>query len=185
MTLPVIPEKPQDWSIDDIDNLIQILSIESETFDFKGRRFNDKHNELYKDICTMANTAGGYIVLGIGEEKTTDGRTLRFTKEGFAKGEEDKVNQSIANSVYLIEPTPSTEQVRPIYERNGRTFYAIIKINSIDVHKPHFGKDRNLQCYVRIGSSSKPAGRTAILNLFSDYREKKASVEGLRIAVKI
>jgi hypothetical protein len=35
MTLPVIPEKPQDWDIDVIDNLIQILSIESETFDFK------------------------------------------------------------------------------------------------------------------------------------------------------
>jgi hypothetical protein len=36
-------------------------------------------------------------------------------------------------------------------------------------------------CYVRIGNSSKPASRTTVLNLFSDYREKKASVEGLRI----
>jgi hypothetical protein len=39
-----------------------------------------------------------------------------------------------------------------------------------------------MQCYVRIGNTSQPAGRTAVLNLFSDYREKKISVEGLKIA---
>jgi hypothetical protein len=181
MTLPVIPEKPQDWNIDVIDSLIQILSIESETFDFKGSDFNEKKDDLYKDICAMANTSGGYIVLGIGEKKTPDGKTLRFLKEGFTEGEEDKVNQRIANNVYDIEPKPSIEPAQQIYEENHKTFYTLIKINSINVLKPHFSKKR-MQCYVRIGNTSQPAGRTAILNLFSDYREKKASVQGLKIA---
>jgi hypothetical protein len=92
MTLPVIPEKPEDWNIGVIDHLIKILSIESETFDFKGRRFNDKNDELYKDICAMANTSGGYIVLGIGEIKAPDGKIIQFQKEEFPAGEEDKVN---------------------------------------------------------------------------------------------
>jgi hypothetical protein len=117
LILPVIPERPQDWNIDLIDNLIQILSIESETFDFK-RDFDEKHDRLYKGICAMANTSGGHIVLGIGEEKTSDGRTKKFTKEGFAEGEQDKVNQRIASNVYMIEPTPVID-VQPIYERDG------------------------------------------------------------------
>jgi hypothetical protein len=39
-----------------------------------------------------------------------------------------------------------------------------------------------MQCYVRIGSSSRRASRTTVLNLYSDYGEKKLSVEGLRAA---
>jgi hypothetical protein len=181
MSLPFIPEKPQDWNIDVIDNLIQILSIESETFDFKGSRFNEKDNELYKDICAMANTSGGYIVLGVGEDTTPDKRLIRFTKEGFRKGEEDQINLKIANNVYEVDPTPSIEQIPPIYEKDGETFYVAIKINSINTHKPYFIKNL-MQCYVRIGNSSRRASRTTVLNLYSDYREKKLSVEGLRVA---
>jgi predicted HTH transcriptional regulator len=115
MTLPAIPERPQDWNIDTIDNLVQILSIESETFDFKEPRSVEKNGELYKDICAMANTSGGYIVLGVGEDKALDGTLIRFTKDGFRAGTEDKVNLSIANNVYEVNPTPSIEQVPPIY----------------------------------------------------------------------
>jgi hypothetical protein len=181
--LPVIPDKVQDWNIDIIDSLVPILSIESETFDFKGRRFNEKDDELYNDICAMANTSGGHIVLGIGEDKTPDGtRIIRFTKEGFAEGEEDKVNQRITDNVYNVEPTPSVEYANPpIYETDGKTFYALIKINPVSIHKPYFTKNRE-QCYVRIGNSSRPASRTTILNLFSDYRERTISVQELKIA---
>lgn len=181
LALPVIPEKPQDWNIDVIDSLKQILSIESETFDFKEHRSIEKNGELYKDICAIANTLGGYIVLGIGEDKAPDGTLIRFTKDGFCAGKEDKVNLSIANNVYEVDPTPSIELVPPIYEKDDKTFYVVVRINTIDIHKPYFIKNL-MQCYVRIGSSSRRASRTTVLNLYSDYREKKLSVEGLRAA---
>ena len=57
MSLPVIPERPEDWSVKDIDNLIKILSIESETFDFKGKRFNEEHDELYKFFILLLLTS--------------------------------------------------------------------------------------------------------------------------------
>jgi hypothetical protein len=181
MTLPVMPETLQDWNIDVIDNLIKILSIESETFDFKGSHLYDKDDELYNDICAMANTSGGLIVLGINEIKI-EGKTKRFEKNGFEAGDEDKVNQQIASSIYNIEPTPKIEQrSTPIYDDDGKRFYPLIKINSVTDHKPYFNKNRG-QCYVRIGNSSRPASRTTVLNLFSDYREKKVLVEGLRVA---
>jgi hypothetical protein len=129
----------------------------------------------------MANTSGGYIVLGVGEDKAPDGTLIRFTKDGFRAGKEDEVNLSIANNVYEVDPTPSIEPVPPIYERDRKTFYVAVKINTINIHKPYFIKNR-MQCYVRIGSSSRRASRTTVLNLHSDYREKKLSVEGLRAA---
>ena len=65
MSLSKVPHKLDEWNIKVINSLIQILSIESENFDFKGSEFNKKSDELYNDICAMANTSGGYIVLGI------------------------------------------------------------------------------------------------------------------------
>jgi hypothetical protein len=181
MSLPKVPDKLEEWNIKVIDSLIQILSIESETFDFKGSEFNKKSDELYNDICAMANTSGGYIVLGIREEKDPDGNIIRFIKEGFDKHEEDKVNQRVADNMHNIEPTPSIEPPRPIYEVDEKKFYSIIRINSINARKPYLTKNRG-QCYVRIGNGSRPASRAVILNLLNNYIERKNCVERLRIA---
>ena len=176
MSIPSIPHNVQDWNIVVIDNLIPILSIESETFDFKGKDFNKKNDELYNDICAMANTSGGHIVLGIGEDKATDGSLIRFVKDGFPRGEENKVNQRIAENMYNIEPTPSIETHLLVYEKGEKKFYPVIKIKSIDFQKPYFTKNRG-QCYIRVGNSSRHASRTIILNLFSNYRQRKIEVQ--------
>jgi hypothetical protein len=46
----------------------------------------------------MANSSGGYLVLGIAENKTLEGHLLGFEKRGFSEGQEDKINSSISNS---------------------------------------------------------------------------------------
>jgi hypothetical protein len=48
MSIPTIPSRLEDWNIQVIDSLLPILSIESETFDFKGHDFNKRSDELYR-----------------------------------------------------------------------------------------------------------------------------------------
>ena len=182
MSLPTIPQEPQGWNIDIIDELIKILSIESENFDFKGTELNKNYDELYNDICAMANTSGGHIVLGIGEEKAPDGRLIRFVKQGFRHGDNDKIIQTVTNNIYNIEPTPNVETPITIYEKDDKKFYLVIKINTVEIQKPHFTKNRN-QCYVRIGNSSRHASRNTVLHLFSNYIERRREAKKLLTVV--
>lgn len=181
MSLPTLPQEPQGWNIDILDELTKILSIESETFDFKGTDLNKKYDELYNDICAMANTSGGHIVLGVGEVKAPAGSLIRFVKQGFRHGENDKIIQTVTNNVHNIEPTPKVEAPIPVYEKDGKKFYLVIKINPVEILKPHFTKNRD-QCYVRIGNSSRHASRNSILHLFSNYREMREEAKRLLTA---
>ena len=123
-----------------IDSLTLILSIESENFDFKGHDFNKGNDELYVELCSMSNSLGGHIVLGIEECKAPNGDIIKFVKNGFDQGQEDKIKQSISNSCYNVEPTPSV-QVEMVYEDDRSKFFPVIQIHNIEVHKPHFTKN--------------------------------------------
>lgn len=63
----MIPERPEDGDINIVNQLVSLKDIESESFDFKSRDID----ELYTHICAMANTAGGYLVLGV-EDSTRE-----------------------------------------------------------------------------------------------------------------
>lgn len=85
MKFPNIPEKFNLWTIDDIDSLLNIPESESEKLDFK-REVTD----LTRHICAMANTSGGFIVLGIEESETGS-----FKKIGFSNGDQDEIDLKI------------------------------------------------------------------------------------------
>ena len=136
-------------------------------------------NELYNHICAMANTSGGFLVLGIGEIKSVDSkRIIGFEKIGFKNGEQECVRNEVGNSIFNIEPTP-TANIEHIPD--GDKFYTVIKSANEISKKPYFIKDKG-QCYVRIGNSSRPASRSTILNLFSTSIEQRNNIEKLRVA---
>jgi len=54
----------------------------------------------------MANSNGGYLVLGVEENKTQNGILLDFKKHGFKDGEEVKIKLSISNTFHNVEPLP-------------------------------------------------------------------------------
>ena len=76
----MIPERLQDWDLQTLNKLVTLKDIERESFDFKGPKLQD----LSAHICAMANTAGGYLVLGIDENKNPEtGYLIGFKKVGF------------------------------------------------------------------------------------------------------
>jgi hypothetical protein len=159
MNIPLIPERLEDWTLELIDSLTELKDLESETFDLK----KEVTRELYHHICAMANSSGGYIVLGIEEIKSGSEPQIisGFKKVGFKIGKEDEIGKQISNSVYCVEPIPKAEFTH-IKDKDNR-FYTVLHISSEDINKPYFTKSG--RCYIRIGNSSKPATRSTILNL--------------------
>lgn len=166
MDFPTIPEKARLWTIDIIDSLLHISESESEKLDFK-REVTD----LTRHICAMANTSGGYIVLGIGE-----GPNGVFEKRGFANGEQDEIDLKIRGMQFLIEPIP---RITTHYVIENNLIYPIIQIHEELSKKAFFLRDKGI-CYIRIGSSSKPAPRSTIMKLFAGSVEYRKHIENLR-----
>ncbi len=67
------PRHILDWTVEDVHALVASQEQESLVMDYKaslaiGDWSDRKRNELAKDICAFANSAGGLIVIGIGED---------------------------------------------------------------------------------------------------------------------
>lgn len=174
MKIPTIPKSMDEWNIEKLNELTKNVGIESEYFDFKK-----EPNELEEHICAMANTKGGYLVLGIEQIKSKDRKkTIRFEKRGFASGSEDGLKNRITSGVLLIEPIPDVE-IEHIHEDNEEKFYTVIKIENRNSAKPYFVKSTN-QCFIRINDSKIRANRSIIFNLFSFSLEQRKNIARLR-----
>ncbi len=175
MGIPTIPQNLDDWSIDVIDSLLDVSSIESETLECK-REINP--SSLPKHICAMANVHGGFILVGLDEKKTNDGKKSGYDKTGLNL-DEDEINQRVSSAVYEIEPTP---MVKSRCIPDGAKTYAVIHIPEEKSKKPFFVK--NSGCHIRVGSSSFPASRNIVMSLFEGL-EKKRNIVSLMASLKI
>ena len=174
MKLPQLPPSPKEWNCELIYELVKYVAIESESFDFKL-----EPHKLHEDICAMANTANGYIVLGIDEVKK-NGKIDEFKPVGFQEGKQDDMGTKIGNYIVEVEPHPIVE-IEPISDKSKGIFFSVIKVVGKLSEKPYFLKKTD-ECFVRIHNSSRRIGRTAILNLFSYSYEKRKNIEVLRSA---
>lgn len=174
MEFPTIPEELDDWKPEILNELIKYLDIESETFEFKQGA-----NDLETHISAMANTNGGFLILGIEEVRNQgSSKIIEFRKVGFKIGEQDFIQRSIGNSIFNIEPNPSVK-IKNLEE--GDSFFTVIKIENEFSKKPFMLKNKG-QFYVRIANSSRPATRSVISNLFSAPMELRRNVDKIRVA---
>ena len=125
----------------------------------------------------MANTYGGFIIIGL-DEKKTNGVKSGYNKFGWGL-DEDKINLQVANATHEVDPIPDVK-LKCISD-GGKT-YVVIRITEEKSKKPFFIKDG--KCYVRIGSSSRPASRSVIMNLFEGL-EKKKNIASLLASLKV
>ena len=75
-----------------------------------------------------------------------------------------------------VEPTPKLD-IKPLYDNNK--LYPVLEIEGQEIHRPYFVRNSG-QCFVRIGSSTTPASRTTVLNLFNNTIAKRTEVQLLR-----
>ena len=175
MGIPNIPQNLDDWDMNAIDSLLGIPTIESETLECK-REIGA--SALSKHICAMANTRGGFVLVGLGEKRMNDGKKSGYEKLGWDL-DEDTINQQIASATHEIEPTPMVE---PKCIKDRGKIYVVIHILEEKSKKPFFIKDRG--CYVRICSSSFPASRSIAMSLF-EGQEKKRNIASLLASLEI
>lgn len=159
MDLIEIPKNVENWSINIIDSLLNISSLESDEIECKREMTPD----LPKAICAMANTSGGFIIIGLDEEKPG------FQKRGLSDIDEDTIRQAIGNARFSIEPIPKVS-INCITEQDK--IYPIIQIHEEISKKPFFVKNTGI-CYIRIDNSSRHASRDTIMKLFSSLDLKK------------
>ena len=172
----LFPNPVSSWTLDDIEKLLKMRDVESAEFDFKGCR---ALSDLSKHLCAMANTQGGFIVLGIDEKKD---HLVRFKKNGFRVGEEDNVNSDIRNQQMQIEPIPKIET--KIINDTRQHFFVVIHIRDQTPNKPYFLKEKGT-CYVRIGASTTPAPRSTVLRLFSNTNQHVQDLKNLKTNISV
>jgi hypothetical protein len=170
----LFPQTIDEWSMEILQKTLEIPDVEKESFDFKNNRVLDMDYRLEDHICAFANTYGGYLVMGIEEEKINKNHK-RFILNGFHDGSQGEMLKRIAQKTWLIEPLPSYEV--KIIESQSR-YYIVLYVKS-ELHKrPFFAKNN---AYVRIGSSTIPANRNIILSLVNynlvPYDDRKKHME--------
>ena len=172
MSTPNVPRDLKDWNVDVLNSLLTVRDVESDRFDFKGGDLGD----LAIHICAMANLGEGIMILGVDENKNGE-FLVEFEKKGYSLGKEDTLKRQITDYIAQVDPAPKVT-VESIKDIDGK-FYPTMKIEGEEMNKPYMLKNRG-QIYVRINSSSMPASRITILNLFSRIREQLVDVQRLK-----
>ncbi|MBQ6135602.1 MAG: ATP-binding protein [Bacilli bacterium] len=154
--------------IDDIEKFLDDYNDDESFFiELKNDKVSPK--DLIKEICAFSNTFGGYVFLGVEDNKTVTG-CIDWTEE--------RINNSIRN---LMDPTPIFD-VRKITKNEIKVF--VIKIEEGTM--PPYITNKGI-IYERISSSSFPIKDSFTVNRILDKRkdnikkiENKIYIEPIR-----
>lgn len=140
-------------------------SNESFFFEFKSNKESTKG--IAKEICAFSNTYGGYLIIGVNDNKEI---------EGCPNWTEEKINNVIYN---LISSTPIFDIKRFITNDSKQIF--VIRVEE-GVDPPYISANNGI-IYQRISSSSCPVKDAATLNHF--YNKKANNMEKLQNIIGI
>lgn len=136
----------------DVEEFLNNTDLDESFFvEFKNDDVSTKG--LAKEICAFSNTFGGYIFLGVEDNKTIT---------GCAKWTEEKINNVLRDH---ISPNPSFDIKR--LSKNEKKIY-IIRIDE-GVNPPYI--TNNGVIYERISSSSNPVSDSATINRILEKRK--------------
>ena len=136
----------------DVEEFLNNTDLDESFFvEFKNDDVSTKG--LVKEICAFSNTFGGYIFLGVEDDKNITGCT---------EWTEEKINNVIRD---LINPNPSFDIKKLI--KNGQKIY-VIRIDE-GVNPPYITNSGII--FERISSSSNPVSDSATINRILEKRK--------------
>lgn len=149
--------------------LIELLTQESTTLEFKRELSSKSHEGLACTICAFANTAGGDILIGV-EDKTKHIVGVSNPQEL-----EEKITNIIADRI--------TPKIIPTIEILNHEQNSVLRIHIYpnSPSRPYYleSKGKENGTYIRVGSSTKPADRQMIEELERSGRRKSFEEEPL------
>lgn len=156
----------RDWNLlctDDIQNFLFGDGEENFFFEFKADQ--ETTSKLVKEISAFANTYGGYLFLGVNDDKTIS---------GCLEWNEQRIHSTIHDS---ISPTPIFDVKK--FEIDGKVIY-IIKIE--EGKNPPYVTNKG-QIFERLSSGSFPIKESSRLNLL--YKKKADMVSKLKSKIEL
>ena len=156
----------KDWDLlctDDIKNFLFGDGEENFFFEFKADQ--ETTSKLAKEISAFANTYGGYLFLGVNDDKTIS---------GCLEWNEQRIHSTIHDS---ISPTPIFDVKK--FEIDGKVIY-IIKIE--EGKNPPYVTNKG-QIFERLSSGSFPIKESSRLNLL--YKKKADMVSKLKSKIEL
>lgn len=127
---------------------------EDESFFVEFKNDSISNKDLVKEICAFSNTFGGYVFIGIEDDK-------RIT--GCQNWTEEKINNSIRN---LMDPTPEFN-IKKLIKNDIKIF--VIKVE--EGCMPPYITNKGV-IYERISSSSFPIKDSSTINRMIDKRKE-------------
>lgn len=150
-------------SVDDIQSFL--LGDGEENFFFEFKSDQETNPKLVKEISAFANTYGGYLILGVNDDKTIS---------GCIEWDEQRIHATIHDS---IAPTPIFDVKK--FEINRKIIYAI-KIE--EGNNPPYVTNKG-QIFERLSSGSFPIKESARLDLL--YKKRKDAISKLESKIEL
>lgn len=163
-------KKLQDVNLSDLQSLKDNEIAESKELDYKASinlSAGDEKKELCKDVSAMANTSGGYIIIGVNEKKDENGRNtgLPETIDGFCDNPDDMILRIINILRDNISPRINGLQIQPV-KVNEQGYAIIIQIPK-SFNAPHMTVKQSTHFYIRSSTSSNPMDIGEIRSAFA------------------
>ena len=143
----------------------------------KGDSRRDKSiAELRSDVCSFANTDGGYLIFGIQE----DGEGVAKELIGIPVENKDKFELELNNWLQSIMPRIPNYKIKFIPLSNGQ--YVIILSIVHDFFAPyiHLVGDKDYRIYKRVGNSKKTITYSELKNMFTQSISLEREIDRIR-----
>jgi hypothetical protein len=150
----------------DLHNLVELRKIrEYVSLDYKQNAYPHTHDgkiDLFTDITSMANSRGGYIIIGVEEDKNAPDGT---PKEIIGIENGDSECSYIQNlCISCIDEPIASLKIHDVQFDNGRSCI-IIKVPD-SPRKPHMvSHEKHRSFHVRLGRANTPIGMLEVRNM--------------------
>ncbi len=146
----------KEWSKLTFEDIVELLKNDTdESFFLEYKCDQEDNTKFIKEVCAFANSFGGYIVLGVNDDKTIS---------GCDEWDENRIHNVIRN---CISPIPNFD-VRTLNKDSQTIVVVRVEEGKLPPYITNNGK-----IYIRVSSSSNPIRNASELQILINKRKEQ------------